>query len=128
MTIDNWIMIISAIIVAFGWFVTGYLNRNQDIAQRRLEYWLMSLKSFLPVWWSIQRAGALSDEISLSMLGEARANFQLYGYKYEIDKMEKFITAVEKKKVDEANASLYELIQLLRSSVRKELKIKPYVL
>ncbi len=76
MTISNWIMIISAIIVAIGWFVTGYLSRMQDVAQKRLEYRIDALKSFLPVWFTIQiNPEPFTDPSFLTKLEEASSNY-----------------------------------------------------
>ena len=58
MAMGNWISLGAAGIVALGWFVTGWLNRRKDVAQKRLEHRLEALKSFLPVWFLIQQNGA----------------------------------------------------------------------
>lgn len=52
------IILFPALIVAIGWFVTGYLNRIKDVAQKRLDYRLKALESFLPVWFDIQKNSA----------------------------------------------------------------------
>jgi len=49
MEVKDWITLAAAFIVAIGWFVTGYLNRVKDVAQKRLEYRLKALETFLPV-------------------------------------------------------------------------------
>ena len=122
MSIDNWIMVISAVIVAIGWFVTGYLNILQDIAQKRLEYRLEALKSFLPVWFSIQANNAPFNEPDfLPRLETARGNFQLYGYQDEIDLMEEFIAAVEQRNLGNANSALSKLVPLVRKRIRKQI-------
>jgi len=124
MQIENWITIASACIVAAGWFVTGYLNRVKDVAQKRLEYRLEALKAFLPVWFSIQKNSApFSDPGFLAQLEDARAKFQIYGFKDEIELMEKFIKAIEEQKLNDANNALGQLVPLVRSRIRDELKI-----
>ena len=128
MSVDNWIMVISAIIVAVGWFVTGYLNRLQDIALKRLEYRLEALKSFLPVWFSIQENSApFTQPDFLPKLETARSNFQLYGYQDEIDLMEGLIGAFEKKDIEIANAALDELVPLVGQRIRKQIGLNPMV-
>ncbi len=127
MSADNWIMVISAVIVAVGWFVTGYLNRLQDISQKQLEYRLEALKSFLPVWFSIQRNNApFTQPDFLPMLETARSNFQLYGYQDEIALMETFIGAVEQENLEGANAVLAELVPLVRQRIRKQIGLNAY--
>ena len=36
METKDWIAIAAALIVAIGWFVTGWLNRVKDVQQKRL--------------------------------------------------------------------------------------------
>ncbi len=125
MTITNWITIVSACIVAIGWFVTGYLNRSKDVAQERLKYRLEALKSFLPVWFKIQANNApFADPEFLPLIEKARSNFQLYCYQDEIIIMGRFIAAVEQQNLPAANVALNELVPLVRNRIRKELKIK----
>lgn len=124
MTVDNWITVMSAIIIAAGWFVTGYLNRLQSISQKRLEYRLETLKSFLPVWFTIQQNGAPFLEPGfLGKLETTRANFQLYGYQDEINCIESFISAVERRQLENANTALAQLVPLVQERIRKELKL-----
>ena len=122
MSTDNWIMVISAVIVAVGWFVTGYLNRLQYISQIRIEYRLEALKSFLPVWFSIQNNNApFTQPDFLPKLETGRSNFQLYGFQDEIDLMENFIRAVEQNNLKGANSALAELVPLVRQRIRKQI-------
>jgi hypothetical protein len=126
MTMDHWMTLAAAAIggtlVAIGWFVTGYLNRAQDVAQRRLTYRLQALESFLPVWSAIEKSGApFTQPGFLEQLEAARRNFQLYGYQDEIAIMERFIAAVEGRNLREANEALSRLVPLVRVHIRKEL-------
>jgi hypothetical protein len=122
MSLDNWIMLISAFIIAVGWFVTGYLNRLQDISQKRTEHRLEALKSFLPVWFSIQRNNSPFNQPDfLPKLEIARSNFQLYSYQDETDLMESFIRAIEKGNLEGANAALAKLVPLVRQRIRKQI-------
>jgi hypothetical protein len=124
MQVKDWIIVASALIVAIGWFVTGYLNRVKDVAQKRLEYRLTALQAFLPVWFSIQKSGApFTQPGFLAQLEDARSKFQLYGFKDEIEVMETFIKAIEKQDLSGANAALTKLVPLVRLRVRKELRI-----
>lgn len=124
MEVKDWITIASAFIVAIGWFVTGYLNRVKDVAQKRLEYRLKALEAFLPVWFTIQKKSTpFTEPEFLTQLEDARSKFQLYGFKDEIDLMEQFISAIENQNIQAANTALGNLIPLVRSRIRKELKI-----
>lgn len=124
MEVNDWITIVSALIVAIGWFVTGYLNRVKDVAQKRLEYRLKALEAFLVVWFAIQKNSApFTQPEFLSQLEDARSKFQLYGFKDEIAVMERLVAAMEKQNVDAANATLNTLVPLVRERIRKELKI-----
>ncbi|MGQ2964868.1 hypothetical protein [Methylophilus sp.] len=124
MEVKDWITIVSALIVAIGWFVTGYLNRVKDVAQKRLEYRLKALEAFLLVWFAIQKNSApFTQPEFLSQLEDARSKFQLYGFKDEIAVMERLVAAMEKQNVDAANAMLNTLVPLVRERIRKELKI-----
>ena len=109
----DWISIVSAAIVAIGLFVTGYLNRRKDVAQKRLEYRLKALEAFLPVWFAIQksRGGPFSPEF-IALLEEARSRIQLYGLADEIALMESFIRAIESQNLPDANATLNKLVSL----------------
>ena len=118
----EWIMIGSVFIVTLGWFVTGYLNRKKDIAQKRLEYRLEALEAFLPVWFSIQKNSApFTDPKFIDKIENARSKFQLYGLNDEIQQMETFIEYIEKKDLSKANTALAELVVLVRSRIREEL-------
>ena len=124
MEIRDWITITSALIIAVGWFVTGYLNRIKDVAQKRLEYRLKALESFLPVYFSIEKNGApFTQPDFLTQLENSRSNFQLYGFKDEIELMQYFISAIEEKNLPEANIALNKLVPLVRGRIRKELSI-----
>ncbi|MFD0912065.1 hypothetical protein [Methylophilus luteus] len=124
MEVKDWITIVSALIVAIGWFVTGYLNRVKDVAQKRLEYRLKALEAFLVVWFAIQKNSApFTQPEFLTQLEDARSKFQLYGFKDEIEWMEKLVSAMEKQNVPAANEMLRTLVPLVRVRIRNELKI-----
>jgi hypothetical protein len=122
MTTGNYISLVAALIVAAGWFVTGYLNRRKDVAQKRLEHRLEALKSFLPVWFAIQRGGDPFQQPGfLQQLETARSNFQLYGLEDEIEVMERFIRGCEQHNLEMANTQLAILVPLVRCRIRDEL-------
>lgn len=124
MEVKDWITIASAFIVAIGWFITGYLNRVKDVAQKRLEYRLKALEAFLPVWFALQENNdALSQPEVMAQLMDARKKFQLYGFKDEIELMEQLILALFNKNFSEVNTALGKLVKLVPSRIRKELKI-----
>ena len=125
METKEWIMIASAVIVAAGWFVTGYLNRKKDIAQKRLEYRLETLEAFLQVYLLIEKnSEPFKDPDFINKLENARSKFQLYGLNDEIEQMEKFITFIESKDLKNANDILGKLVSLVRTRIRKELNYK----
>lgn len=120
----DWIAIAAAFIVAVGWFVTGWLNRIKDVQQKRLEYRLRALDSFLAVWYIISRNSApFSDPNFLPKLEACRTNFQLYGLADEIDRFERFIKAIEDRDLPSANQLLGALLPLVRDRIRGELQI-----
>ena len=122
MRIEHWISLGAAAIVAIGWFVTGYLNRRKDVAQKRMEYRLKALESFLPVWFAIQKNSApFSHPSFLLLLEDARAKIQLYGQNNEIALMEAFIAGLEKHDLGAANQALSELLSVVRTGIRREL-------
>jgi hypothetical protein len=124
MEIKDWITIASAFIVAIGWYITGYLNRVKDVAQKRLEYRLKTLEAFLPVWFAILKDGAaLSQPEVFAQLEDARSKFHLYGFKDEIELMEQLFSALYNKNLVEFNTILGKLVSLVRSRIREELKI-----
>jgi hypothetical protein len=124
MEVKDWVTLASASIVAIGWFVTGYLNRVKDVAQKRLEYRLAALQAFLPVWFTIQKSSApFSQPGFLEQLEDARSKFQLYGFAKEIEGMEAFIKTLERQDLSAANAALAILVPLVLRSVRKELRL-----
>lgn len=124
MEVKDWITIASASIIAIGWFVTGYLNRVKDVAQKRLEYRLKTLEAFLPVWFAIAKDGAalIQPEI-FAQFEDARGKFHLYGYKDENELMDQLVLAAKNKNIEEFNTALGKLVSLVRSRIRDELKI-----
>ncbi|MBN4064604.1 hypothetical protein JYU04_02595 [Dehalococcoides mccartyi] len=129
MTVDNGISIASALLagglVAFGWYVNGVFQRRKDVAQRRLDFRLNALESFLPVFFAIGKSGGapFTEQGFLQQLENARSKFQLYGLEDEIQLMEAFIDAIQKSNLANANDALKELVPLVRGRIRSELGI-----
>jgi hypothetical protein len=124
METKDWITIFSVIAVIIGWFVNGQLNRKNEIAKRRFEYRMNALQSFLKVWFFIQKNTApFTDPAFLTILQEARSNFQLYGMDDEIKLFESFINSAEQQNLQQANEALNKLVPLIRTKIRQELNI-----
>jgi len=121
----EWLMIISLLIVAIGWFINSHLNRKLEISKKRMDYRLETLHSFLPVYLSITSSTKpfLDDKNLNEKIKKARINFQLYGYTDEIDLFEKFVLAIEEKNTIEASNILNKLIALIRNRIREELNL-----
>ncbi len=97
---------------------------EKDVAAKRLEYRQVALRSFLPVWFRIQKnRQAFHDPAFLPLLEEARTNFLLYGFQDEIEPLEAFIRACEQGELAQANDALAVLVPLIRERIRKELEI-----
>jgi hypothetical protein len=120
----DWITIFSVIAIIIGWFVNGYLNRKNEIAKKRLDHRVPTLKAFLKVWFFIQNNNApFTDPNFLPLVEEVRGDFQLYGQKDEIELFEKFIKSCETQDLQGANLALSELVPLVRTRIREELDI-----
>ena len=110
-------------IVAIGWFITGKLNRANNIALKRLDYRIKALESFLPVWNEIEKDGAaLVRTDVIEKLANARQSFHLYGAQNDIDLIEALVTAIERRDLDAANRALPAVVSLVRQGVRLELR------
>lgn len=124
MEVKDWITIASALIIAIGWFVTGYLNRAKDVAQKRLEYRLKMLEAFLPVFFAVlKNEKATADPTVVALLIETRYKFAIYGLGDEKALMEKLMIANEKKDRAQLTQTFNALFALVQSRIRKELKI-----
>ena len=128
MSANNWVTLVSALggaaVVSAGWFVTGRLNRDKEVALKRLEYRLRALESVLPVFFTIDNSGSpFTQPGFLSQLEDARSKIQLYGTADEIAAMEDFISAIEQRDLNRANAALRTLKLVVRRQIRDELQI-----
>jgi hypothetical protein len=78
----DWFQFISVMVLIVGWFVNGYLNRKNEIAKKRLEFVLPTLKSFMKLWYMIHEANR-NENLNVveykKLIIELREDFQLYG-------------------------------------------------
>lgn len=124
MEMSDLITMTSALIVALGWFVTGYLDRRKDIAQKRLDYRLKALESIMPVISAIKKNSApFMIPGFIENLENAKNQFDLYGSKEEVLCMENFISAINENNLPAANSALKKLTLMVRTNIRRELRI-----
>ena len=116
--------ILGGLVVALGWYLTGRLNRANNIHLKRLDFRIKALESFLPVWRAIQKDGdAFSKPDVIDKLATARESFHLYGTQGDIELIEKLVTAIETPDLNAANEALKSLVSLIKQGVRGELRI-----
>ncbi len=122
MSIDNWIMIFSALIVAAGWFVTGHLNRKNEIAKERRKYRLDMLHSYFKIIFSLpEYSKKPTESLKLpELLEEARRKFVFYGYEDEISDYISFRT-MDPKNIEASIKHANKLSETLRQRIRDEL-------
>lgn len=113
MEVSNWISILAALIVATGWFVTGYLNRRKDVAQKRLEYRLKMLDSFWEIAHILHKDQTIDNELA-SKLEKLQISFNVYGNAKEIELMNTFIKTGHRE-------DFSKLAGVIRDSLRLEL-------
>ncbi len=122
--ITNCVAIFSAVIIIVGWFINSHLNRKNNIAQKRFEYRMGALKSFIDVFYIIEKnSSPFSDPSFLPLLEKARTNFSLYGENDEIKQFERFIYCCKNGNAENATIELNKLVSLVREKIRKELGI-----
>lgn len=125
MEVKDWITILSVLAVIAGWFISGELNRRNEIAKKRFDFRMNSLQSFLEIWFFIQKnSSPFLDHQFLPLIEETRKKFLLYGKADEINLFEKFVKSIENKDLKEANIALSELVKLVRNRIREELKLE----
>lgn len=83
MTISDCILLLSASAVVVGWFVNSWLNRRHEIAKKRIDHRLETLKNYLSFYIRAQ------DKKSLAEFNDVQVSFCLYGYDDEIALIEK---------------------------------------
>ncbi|WP_269620031.1 hypothetical protein [Zhongshania sp. BJYM1] len=116
MTVSDCILLLSAIIVVVGWFVNSYLNRRHEIAKKRIDHRLETLKSYLSFFIEAQKSKSLDG------FNDVQVSFYLYGYDDEIELVEK-ITSIVTTKPDNPEwlKLLTDLSILVRNRLRKQL-------
>ncbi|WP_252109375.1 MULTISPECIES: hypothetical protein [unclassified Halomonas] len=116
MEIRDWIMISSATIVVVGWFVNGFLNRRHEIAKKRMEQRLETLKNYLSFYVEAQKSKSLDG------FNDVQISFYLYGYNDEIELIERITAIVTKTPKDpEWLKLLTDLNVLVRNRLRGQL-------
>lgn len=122
MEISHWISTVAALIVAFGWLVTGYLNRINNIALKRLDYRIKALESFSLISNDIKTKKELDDEF-IAKHTQVVNNFKLYAYENEKIQLDK-LTSTLKGEIDQnkVTKALRESEELIHDSIRKELR------
>ena len=136
--LKGWQTLIAAIIVIIGWFVNSKLNRNAEIAKRRLEHRITALKSVVEnILFEISKGAnnAFAQPDFKERLEKARATIQMYGYRNEIDVYEEFIRAINleantdaetQNKLKKINECMPKLTIILES-LRTELGLENYL-
>jgi hypothetical protein len=125
MDIHDWITISSVAIVVVGWFVNGLLNRQHEIAKKRMEYRLDALQSFLPAFFAITESSVSGHELS-EIIEQANIKFQLYCYKDEIDAFMRLTNACHAQDNKAYTDAVRELARLVREGIRGELGLDAY--
>jgi hypothetical protein len=116
MTVSDCILLLSAIIVVVGWFVNSCLNRRHEIAKKRIDHRLETLKSYLSFYIKAQ------ESKSLDGFNDVQVSFYLYGYDDEIELVEKITTIVTTQSDNpEWLKLLHSLNVLVRNRLRKQL-------
>lgn len=133
MIVSDWIMLLSAIIVTVGWFVTGHLERKNGITKERRSYRLDMLHSFYPIIFFIQeKKYKISTDQEVKeleiLLTKARPKFLLYGYDDEITAYEHVIAAFLSENNEVRTQRLNALADIVRKRIRKELDLPSHTL
>ncbi len=116
MTISDCILLLSAIIVVVGWFVNSYLNRRHEIAKKRIDHRLETLKNYLSFYIEAQKSKSLDG------FNDVQVSFYLYGYDDEIELVERITTIVTTQPNNpEWLKLLTDLNILVRNRLRKQL-------
>ena len=126
METKDWITLLSAFIIAIGWFVNSALNRKHEIAKKKLEYRLNALESYMPVAFSISSGPNpfKTDPQLLEKLRVAINNINLYGTEEEIKMVHRLADAIQNRDEEEVKISHPTLYECVRSQLRKELGLK----
>ncbi|WP_294962739.1 hypothetical protein [Sulfurimonas sp.] len=125
MEIRDWIMIISVLVIIFGWFYNNNRNREHEISKKKLEHRLRTLESFLPIYNSFasSKDPFNKDKDLTDKILRSRSMFQTYGEQDEWDLFKNFAIALDKKNIKQVEDNINKLSALIRSRIRKELDI-----
>jgi len=88
MNINDYILLVSAIIVVIGWFVNSYLNRRHEISKRRTDHRIDTLKNYISFYIEAQKTKSLDG------FNDIQVSFYLYGYNDEIELIEKITNLI----------------------------------
>jgi hypothetical protein len=126
---NDFITIASASLVAIGWFVTGYLNRRNNIALKRLEYRISAFRLVIEVLSKFESNAPFIEHPELTIdLKNARIASQLFFFQDEYEMLEDLIQVIESNqeegiKIECLKSILNRLILLVRNRVRHSLAL-----
>lgn len=123
MTISNWIILLSAIIVTVGWFVTSRLDRKNDIAVMRSKYRMEAYEKWVDFFLCAQEEnnpeykGILYDKFI-----DARLYIFLYGQadEYKLIEELKEMCMIKNNALDRTH-KVNEIHRLVLDRIRIEL-------
>lgn len=116
MKTSDYILILSAVIVVIGWFVNSDLNRKHEIATRRTEHRIDTLKNYISFYIEAQKIKSLNG------FNDIQISFYLYGYDDEIELVDKITTIVTTQPKNSEWLKLMEELNILtRNRLRTEL-------
>jgi hypothetical protein len=112
-------LLITIVVALLGWFVVHYLSSLRDQANKRRE---LRVQHLLEAYQNLMSAALYQklegQEETLRLFAKASANIQLFGNDEQIQMVCKCTDDYAT-----GNAQLSELLEKLRSDLRKELKL-----
>lgn len=112
-------LLITTIVALVGWFVVHSLSSRRDQANKRRE---LRVQHLLEAYQNLMSAACYhkleKQEETLRLFTKASANIQLFGNEEQIQMMCKCTDDYA-----DGTVQLYELLQNLRSDLRRELKL-----
>ena len=111
-----WPLLITSIIAIAGWFIAHLLSSNRERAAKRHE---MRVHYLLDAWRRLENASNRYDNSQSAELESAIADIQLLGSDRQISLANEFAKSFAENK----HAQLDELLNDLRFSLRKELRL-----
>ena len=112
------IPIVSLLIVVAGWFINNWLNRKHEIAKKRNEYRVNTLRSFIGI---SKKLNFRQSEFCPDEMLNVQIDFLIFGFKDEVELVNRLVDCLSNKKLEEASNILPELSSLVRDRLRKEL-------